>query len=267
MEKVTTRKLLRKKAKGERIVALTAYDYPTAKLVDEAGVDILLVGDSLGMVVLGYENTLPVRLEETIHHTKAVARAKPRALLVADMPFLTFQTSVDEAVKNAGTLIKDAGAEAVKLEGGKPFENVVRALVRASIPVMGHLGLTPQSILTFGGFRVQGRSDQERDTLLRDARLLEDAGCFAIVLEGMPASLARQITTAVSIPTIGIGAGAECDGQVLVLHDLLGFSHVPCPKFVRQYANLNDITRDALRRYVADVRSGDFPSSEHCYDE
>jgi len=267
VEKITTRKLVKKKAKGERIVALTAYDFPTARLVDEAGVDIILVGDSLGMVVLGYENTLPVTLEDTIHHTKAVARARPRALLVADMPFMSFQAGTAEAVRNAGRLIKEAGAEAVKLEGGRDFEEVVRALVRCSIPVMGHLGLTPQSVLRFGGFRVQGRSEVDRKALLEDASLLEDAGCFAMVLEGIPSSLAGEITHSVGIPTIGIGAGADCDGQVLVLQDLLGFSHVPQPKFVKKYADLNRITREALRRFAEDVRNGEFPSAEHCYDD
>jgi 3-methyl-2-oxobutanoate hydroxymethyltransferase len=267
VEKVTTRTLIKKKAKGDRIVALTAYDFPTARLVDEAGVDVLLVGDSLGMVILGYETTLPVSLAETLHHTKAVSRARPRALLVADMPFMSFQTGVEDAVTNAGSLVKEAGAEAVKLEGGREFENVVRALVRASIPVMGHLGLTPQSVLRFGGFRVQGRSEHAREILREDAKRLQEAGCFSIVLEGMPASLASEITASLTIPTIGIGAGAGCDGQVLVLHDMLGFSHIPQPKFVRKYADLNKTTRDALRRFVDDVRRGDFPSSEHCYDE
>lgn len=251
----------------ERLICLTAYDHPTALLLDEAGVDILLVGDSLGMVVLGYENTLPVTMEEMIHHTRAVARARPRAFVLADMPFMSYQASVEDAVRNAGRLIKDGGADGVKLEGGAVRVPAVTTIVAAGIPVMGHLGLTPQSVLAFGGFRVQGRGPTAADRLVADARVLEEAGCFALVLEGMPAAVAQRVTAEVSIPTIGIGAGPACDGQVLVIHDLLGATPVRPPKFVRRYADLGAVTVDAARRFIADVRSGAFPSAGETYSE
>jgi 3-methyl-2-oxobutanoate hydroxymethyltransferase len=263
-EKVTVRTIARKKGK-EKIVALTAYDHPSAKLVDRAGVDLILVGDSLGNVVLGYENTLPVSMEEMLHHAKAVARAKPRAFLVADMPFLSFQTGVDEAVRNAGRFIKEAGVDGVKIERGA-FDAEARAMVRASIPVVGHVGLTPQSVLPMGGFRVQGRNG-EGARILEEARALEAAGCFAIVLEGVPRDLAGEITGALSVPTIGIGAGAGCDGQIQVFHDILGLDPEFKPKHARRYANLAEHIVEGVTRYAADVRAGDFPSQEESFGD
>lgn len=257
----------RKEPGSERLVCLTAYDHSTAVFLDQAGVDILLVGDSLGMVVLGYENTLPVTMEEMLHHTRAVARARPRAFVVADLPFMSYQVSVEEALRNAGRLIKEGGADAVKLEGGAVRAPAVAAMVQAGIPVMGHLGLTPQSVLAFGGFRVQGRGETAADRLSEDARALVEAGCFSIVLEGMPAGVAERVTREVSVPTIGIGAGAACDGQILVIHDLLGNSPVRAPKFVRRYAEFGAATVDAARRFIADVRSGAFPASGETYSE
>jgi 3-methyl-2-oxobutanoate hydroxymethyltransferase len=263
-DRVTVRTIARKKGK-EKIVALTAYDHPTAKLVDRAGVDLILIGDSLGNVVLGHENTLPVTMEEMLHHAKAVARARPRALVVADMPFLSFQTGVEEAVRNAGRFIKEAGVDGVKIERGL-FDAEVRAMVRASIPVIGHVGLTPQSVLPMGGFRVQGR-DGEGARILAEARTLEAAGCFAIVLEGIPRDLAQEITDALSIPTIGIGAGAGCDGQIQVFHDLLGLDPEFLPKHARRYADLAEIIVEGVGRYAADVRAGTFPSEEESFGD
>ncbi len=266
-KKITVPCIRKKKSRGEKIAVLTAYDYPTARLLDQAGVDILLVGDSLGMVVLGYENTLPVTLEEMIHHTAAVARAKPSALVVADMPFMTFQVDPAETVRNAGRLVKEAGAEAVKIEGGKRAVPMVEALIRAGIPVMGHAGLTPQSVHLMGGYRVQGRGKAAGAVLVEDAVALEKAGCFSMVLEGIPAELGAEVTGAVSIPTIGIGAGPGCDGQVLVIHDLLGLAGEFQPKFVKRYDELGARIRSAVERYVAEVKAGDFPGSEHCYGD
>jgi 3-methyl-2-oxobutanoate hydroxymethyltransferase len=253
------------KRKGEKIVSLTAYDFPTARLLDAAGVDILLVGDSLGMVVLGHESTLPVTLDDMVHHTKAVVRARTRALVVADMPFLTFQVSDEDAVRAAGRLVQEGGADAVKLEGGRERAPRVRAILSASIPVMGHLGLTPQSVLEFGGYVVQGRTAVAAERLVEDARALEEAGCFSIVLEGIPSPVAAAVTEAVSIPTIGIGAGPSVDGQVLVIHDLLGIHEELRPKFVRRYADLATAIREAAARFAADVREGRFPSDEETY--
>lgn len=266
--RLTVNDIRSRKGEGrDKLVCLTAYDHPTACFLDQAGVDILLVGDSLGMVVLGYDNTLPVTMEEMLHHTRAVARARPRAFVVADLPFLSYQVSVEDAVRNAGRLIKEGGADAVKLEGGAVRAPAVAAIASAGIPVMGHVGLTPQSVLAFGGFRVQGRGAPAADRLEADVRALEAAGCFALVLEGMPATLGGRLTDAVSIPTIGIGAGAACDGQVLVIHDLLGASTVRAPRFVRRYADLAGLTVDAARRFVGDVRSGAFPAPEETYPE
>lgn len=263
-DRVTTRDI--RAAKGRRkIVCLTAYDYASARLVDEAGVDIILVGDSLGMTVLGYETTLPVTMMDMLHHTAAVVRGTRRALVVADMPFLSFQVSEDEAVRNAGRFIKEAGAQAVKIEGGRIREGLVRRLVENGIPVMGHIGMTPQSIHEFAGYRVQGRGSKEAELLKEHARALDEAGIFSLVLECVPRDLAAEITAAVRVPTIGIGAGAECDGQVLVFHDLLGLYGEFKPKFVKRYADLGRAITEAVRKYCDDVREGRFPDEEHSY--
>ena len=264
-KKVTKNTLIRMKKKGEKIAALTSYDYLSTKIMDEAGVDLILVGDSLGMVVLGYENTLPVTVEEIIHHLKAVSRAKPRALLVGDLPFMSYQASVEDAVRNAGRLVKEGGAESVKLEGGERYVPVIEAIVQASIPVVGHLGLTPQSLYQFGGYRVQGKDRESAERLLRDARSLEKAGCFAIVLECIPWKLAREITESVSIPTIGIGAGPYCDGQVLVMNDMLGIYEHTLPKFVKIYEEIGMRMKKAFESYVDEVKKGVFPELKHSY--
>jgi 3-methyl-2-oxobutanoate hydroxymethyltransferase len=253
------------KRRGELIAVVTAYDFPTARLADEAGAEVLLVGDSLGTVVLGYESTLPVTMADMLHHVKAVTRARPAALVVADMPFLSYQASVEEAVRNAGRFVQEGGADAVKLEGGERVAAAVRRIVEIGIPVMGHLGLTPQSLLAFGGYKVQGRGEAEQERLLGEARLLQECGCFALVLEGIPARLGAVVTRELGIPTIGIGAGAACDGQVLVSHDLLGLTQGRVPRFVRRYADLAGTMRDAFARYVADVKARRFPSDEESY--
>ena len=253
------------KGRGELIAVATAYDFPTARIADEAGVEVLLVGDSLGTVVLGYESTLPVTMADMLHHVKAVTRARPAALVVADMPFLSYQASVEDAVRNAGRFVQEGGADAVKLEGGERVAAAVRRIVEIGIPVMGHLGLTPQSLLAFGGYRVQGRGEAEQERLLADARRLEECGCFSMVLEGIPAALGAAMTRAVGIPTIGIGAGPACDGQVLVSHDLLGLTQGHVPKFVRRYADLSGTMRDAFARYVADVKARRFPTDGESY--
>lgn len=261
-EKVTTRTLQRMKQRGQRIVALTAYDYPSAQLADAAGVDVVLVGDSVGNTVLGYETTLPVQLDEILHHLKAVRRGLQRALLVADMPFLTYGASVDDAVYNAGALIQ-AGAEAVKVEGASPrILETIRAMVGIGIPVMAHLGLTPQSIHQFGGYRLQGRSAAEQEALLQAAQAVQEAGAFSLVLEVIPASLAKRITESVSIPTIGIGAGVHCDGEIQVWHDLLGLSAQQF-KHAKRYAHLRETITNALRQYADEVRARQFPAPEH----
>ena len=262
--KVTVRTIRDMKAEQVRIVSVTAYDYPTARLADEAGVDLILVGDSLGMVVLGYESTIPVTLSEMAHHLKAVVRAQPRALVVADLPFLSFQTSPEDAVRSSGRLMK-RGAEAVKLEGGRRMLPQIQSILAADIPVLGHLGLTPQSVHQFGGYRVQGREREAADALLEDALALERAGCFAIVLEGVPLELGREISKALRIPTIGIGAGADCDGQVLVLHDLIGMSFGKPARFVRRYAEVGDTIRNAIAAFREDVRAGRYPTAEESY--
>lgn len=248
----------------ERIPVVTCYDASMARLCDDAGIPVLLVGDSLGNVILGYETTLPVTLQDMIHHGAAVARARPRALIVIDMPFMTFQVSVEKALEAAGTLVQATGADAVKLEGGRRSAGAVRRMVDAGIPVMGHVGLTPQSVLELGGYGVQGRGPAG-EALLEDARALEEAGCFSIVLEKIPAPLAARVTRALTIPTIGIGAGAACDGQVLVLYDLLGLNPSFRPRFVKRYAELGATMTDALRRYAGEVRDGAFPGPEHGY--
>ena len=258
-KKVTVPDIISKKTRGEKISCLTAYDYPTARLLDAAGVDISLVGDSLGMVVLGYENTLPVTMEEMLHHTRAVRRGVARALLVADMPFGSFQLGVNDAVANAVRFVKEAGAEAVKIEGGEKRLELIARLAENDIPVMAHIGLTPQSVHALGGFKVQGKTLAAADALLRDARAVEAAGAFSLVLESIPAEVAERITRELKIPTIGIGAGPACDGQVLVWHDLIGLSFGVDPKFVRRYADLRPLLEQAIGRFVADVTGGAFP--------
>jgi 3-methyl-2-oxobutanoate hydroxymethyltransferase len=250
------------KRRGEKIVMLTAYDASMARLLDRAGVDVLLVGDSLGMVIMGCENTLPVTLEAMLHHVRAVRRGARRALVVADMPFMSYQVSVAEAVRNAGRLIQEGGASAVKLEGGRPVLDVVRRLTEIGIPVMGHLGLVPQSVHQLGGFRPRARDEREAERLVEEARELEQAGAFALVLESIPAEVARSVTQALSIPTIGIGAGPHCDGQVLVSYDIFGLYEGPVPPFVKQYARLGELMVEAARAYAEDVRQGRFPPQE-----
>jgi len=264
-EKVSAPSLRSSKQSGERLVCLTAYDYPTARIVDEAGIDIILVGDSLGNVVLGYGNTVPVTLEEILIHLKAVRRAVQRALLVADMPYGTFHTGDDDAVRNALRLVKEGGAEAIKLEGGHKRVHLVKRLVDEEISVMGHIGLTPQSINQLGAYRVQGKTAATARQLVDDAKALEDAGACAIVLEVVPREIAKLITETVSIPTIGIGAGVHCDIQVLVIHDMLGLSFGKQARFVRPYANLRDVMTDAVTKYADDVRNGTYPSNDESY--
>ncbi|MFO7768730.1 MAG: 3-methyl-2-oxobutanoate hydroxymethyltransferase [bacterium] len=261
----TVPSLTRMKERGQRIVCLTAYDALTAGLLDQAGVDVILVGDSGGQVMAGRPNTLGTTLEEMLHFTRWAARGAEYALLVADMPFLTYQVNPDEAVRNAGRLMAEGGAEAVKLEGGRPMAGTVRRLVQTGIPVMGHLGLTPQSVNVFGGYRLQAADEETADALLQDALALQEAGCFALVLEKVPAGVAARVTEALGIPTIGIGAGPDCDGQVLVTQDMLGIFEDFRPRFVRRYAGLADTIRDAVRAYAEDVREGTFPSEEESY--
>jgi 3-methyl-2-oxobutanoate hydroxymethyltransferase len=262
-KKVTTLTFRQKKERGEIITMLTAYDYPTAMAMDKAGVDSILVGDSLGMVVLGYENTLPVTMEEMLHHSRAVARGAMTALLIGDMPFMSYQVSVEEAVRNAGRFLAQGGMDAVKLEGGRERANAIRAITGAGIPVMGHIGLTPQSVNQLGGFRAQGKTAVAAQRLVEDALLLEAAGCFSIVLESVPARLADLISKRLSIPTIGIGAGAGCDGQVLVTHDVLGLFDRFTPKFVKKYANFHSEMQRAFADYIEDVETKRFPAQEH----
>jgi 3-methyl-2-oxobutanoate hydroxymethyltransferase len=268
--KITVPELLQRKSTAadsttKKITCLTAYDYPTARIVDEAGVDVVLVGDSLAMVILGYDSTLPLTIEESLHHTKAARRGVRRALLVADMPYGTYHGDIHESVKNGMRFVKEAGAEAVKIEGGERRLELIARLTEAEIPVMGHVGLTPQSVNAMGGYRVQGKTPGTADRLLRDARSVEAAGAFAIVLEGIPRELAAEITREVCIPTIGIGAGPDCDGQILVLHDLLGLTFGEPPKFARRYANLGETISQAVKEYCADVTEGSFPSDAESY--
>jgi 3-methyl-2-oxobutanoate hydroxymethyltransferase len=265
-EKITIPGLVARKAAGPKIVCLTAYDYPTAKILDEAGVDLILVGDSLGMVVLGYENTVPVTMDEMIHHTRAVTRAVKRAVVVGDMPYFSFHLSAHETVRNASRFLKEAGAAAVKIEGAsKKRLKLVEAMVEAEIPVMGHVGLTPQSIHHLGRFRVRGTAAEGARRIVEDAAALEKAGAFAVVLESVPVEVAAEVTRAVRIPTIGIGAGPACDGQVLVLHDMLGFTTGYMPKFVRKYADIHGVVSGAVRAYAVDVREGRFPDDATSY--
>jgi 3-methyl-2-oxobutanoate hydroxymethyltransferase len=268
--KITVPELLERKSKTNRstqqkITCLTAYDYPTARLLDEAGVDVLLVGDSLGMVVLGHDSTLPVTIDDMLHHTAAVRRGTKRALLVADMPFGSYHADIGEALRNAVRFVKEAGAEAVKIEGGERRLELIVRLTEAEIPVMAHIGLTPQSVNALGGYRVQGKTVDTAEQLLRDARVVEAAGAFAVVLEAVPRELAAQITRELRIPTIGIGAGPDCDGQILVLHDMLGLTFGHTAKFTRQYVNLGERITGAVKEYCADVRQGNFPSDAESY--
>jgi len=255
----------KKKIEDKKIVALTAYDYPTANLVDEVGIDLVLVGDSLGMVVLGYETTLPVTMDEMIHHTKAVVRGCKKALIVADMPFLSYHADINEAIKNAGRFIKEAGAQAVKLEGGSERLEAIKAIIGTGIPVLGHLGLTPQSVHQIGGYKVQGKDKKIAEKIIKDARLLQKAGCFALVLECVPALLAKLISEELKIPTIGIGAGPQCDGQILVIHDLLGINKGHIPKFVKKYFEGYKLMLEAVKEYKKEVQGGLFPLKEHSF--
>ena len=263
--KMTVPEVRSMKERGEKIVCLTAYDYCFARILDQSGVDLLLVGDSLGSVVQGHDSTLPVTVDDIIYHTRAVIRGRKRALVVSDMPFMTFQLGVDEAKRNAGRLIQEGGAESVKLEGGVTQAATIDALVKMGVPVMGHVGLTPQSVHQFGGYRIQGRGEADARNILDDALAVEQSGAFAVVLEGIPVQLAREITRRVSIPTIGIGAGMHCDGQILVVHDMLGLFDDFTPKFVKRYANLKDTIGGAVQSYMEEVRTEAFPAEEHTF--
>ncbi len=267
MAKITIPEIRDRKRRGPPLVMITAYDYPTARIVDQAGVDLVLVGDSLGMVCLGYPDTVPVTLEEMIHHTAAVARGAERALVVGDLPFLTYQVSPQQAVESAGRLVKEARADCVKLEGGRTQADKIKAIVTAGIPVMAHIGLTPQTATQLGGFKVQGRDAEAARALMEDAKAVEAAGAFAVVLECVPTKLATRISQGLSIPTIGIGAGPRCDGQVLVLHDLVGLFDRFVPKFVKRYAELGAEMRRAVETYCTEVREGAFPGPEHGFGE
>ncbi|WP_456437647.1 3-methyl-2-oxobutanoate hydroxymethyltransferase [Desulfurobacterium sp.] len=264
MKKVTTKTLLEMKRNGEKITMLTAYDYTSALIVDSAGVDIILVGDSLGMVMLGYDSTIPVTMEEMVHHTRAVVRARKRAMVIFDMPFLSYQTGKRDAILNAGRALKETGCDAVKIEGGKEQEDTIKALVDAGIPVCGHIGLQPQSVNVYGGYVLRGKGE-EREKLVEDAKAVERAGAFAVVLEKVPSDLAKEITESLSIPTIGIGAGKYCDGQVLVFHDMIGMFDKFKPKFVKRYAEVGKEIRSAVESYVKEVKNGVFPGEEHSY--
>lgn len=263
--KNTTTSIMQMKNSGHKISMLTAYDYTTARLLDETGVNTILVGDSLGNVILGYEDTISVTVEDMIHHSAAVARGAKNALVVTDLPFMSYQTSVYDAVVNAGRLMKEGRAGAVKLEGGKEVCPQIKAIVSAGIPVVAHLGLTPQSINTFGGFKVQGKTEAAAKKLIEDAKAVEEAGAFLLVLECVPAKLAKLVTESINIPTIGIGAGAGCDGQVLVIYDMLGMFSDFKPKFVKHFANAGDVIREAVKTYIAEIDDGTFPAEEHCY--
>ncbi len=263
-KKITVLDIQKMKDEGRNITMLTAYDYPFARILDSAGVDIILVGDSSGSVVAGYENTLPVTMEEVIYHTRSVARGREKALLVSDMPFMSYQLSIPNARLNAGRFLKEGGAEAVKIEGGVQIKDTIKAIVDIDIPVMGHIGLTPQSIHRMGGYKIQGRKEGQAEALMADALAVQEAGAFAVVLEGIPSTVAERITSELSIPTIGIGAGPHCSGQVLVVHDLLGLSGRKL-KFARQYADIEKVMSEAVKKYLEDVRSGSFPSEEESF--
>jgi 3-methyl-2-oxobutanoate hydroxymethyltransferase len=265
MGRITTSAIRDMKKRGEKIAMLTAYDYSMATIVDKAGVDIILVGDSLGMVILGYDSTLPVTMDDMLHHTKAVARAARHAMVIGDMPFMSYQASEKEALRNAGRFLKETDAQGVKLEGGSEVASIIKRITSAGIPVMAHLGLTPQSVHQFGGYKVQGRDAAVAARIIEDAKIVEEAGAFAVVLECVPAALARTITQSIAIPTIGIGAGVDCDGQVLVVNDMLGMYEKFTPKFVKKYVNLNHVMKDAIKAYVDEVRAGEFPNKEHFF--
>jgi len=263
----TTHKIKLAKKKGKKIVMLTAYDAPTASILSECGVDMILVGDSVGNALLGYESTIPVTLDDVIHHSAAVARAQPDSLIIGDMPFMSYKISIEQALENCSLMLQEGGAEAVKIEGASPrVVEIVRAVVDSGIPVMGHIGLTPQSIFQLGGYRVQGRTAELTEAIIEQAKALEDAGVFSIVIELVPSETAKLITEAVSIPTIGIGAGPHCDGQVLVIWDMLGLFEDFKPKFVKQYANIRSVIKDAVKEYSEEVRKGVFPDSEHSFE-
>lgn len=262
---ITVRDIRAFKESGERFAMLTAYDAHSARLLDEAGIPLILVGDTLAMVMLGHDSTLPVTMDEMLHHTRAVVRGRKEAFVVGDMPFMSYQGSLDDAIHNAGRFLKEAGAHAVKLEGGGRVLELVGRLTEAGIPVMGHLGLTPQSVNQFGGYRVQGRGEEAAHQIVKDAKALEASGAFALVLEAVPEAVAREVTASLEIPTIGIGAGPECDGQVLVWHDFLGITDGKLPRFVKRYANLGDDIKDAARAFAKDVAAGDYPGPEHTY--
>ncbi|HDZ62212.1 MAG TPA: 3-methyl-2-oxobutanoate hydroxymethyltransferase [Nitrospirae bacterium] len=261
----TIHDFIKKKKSGEKITMLTAYDYPFAQIVDEAGIDAILVGDSLGMVVQGLENTLPVTMDEMIYHTQMVTRAVKNAMVLGDMPFMSYQTSIQDALKNAGRFLKEAGAAAVKMEGGAEVADHIRAMTRSDIPVMAHIGLTPQSIHRMGGYKVQGKTEEAAKKLLDEARAVEDAGAFSLLLEAIPKDLAKKITEELSIPTIGIGAGPHCDGQILVLHDVIGLFERFVPKFVKQYSNLKQEALKAVKTYKDEIEKGTFPSDEQSF--
>lgn len=263
-KKITIPDVLDMKREGRRISMLTSYDYPFTRIMDAAGIDVILVGDSAGVVVAGHDTTLPVTMDEMLYHTRAVRRADPKALVVVDMPFMSYQTGIEDACRNCGRMIKEGGAEAVKIEGGMNMAHVIRAVSQIDIPVMAHIGLTPQSYHRMGGYKVQGRKEQA-ERILEDAYAVQNSGAFAVVLEGIPAKLAAEITAELSIPTIGIGAGPSCDGQVLVIHDILGLCEKYSPKFVKHYAELGPIISDAIQRYVAEVKAGEFPTEEHSF--
>ncbi len=265
MSKVTTQDFSRKKSDGRKITMLTAYDYPFARIVDEAGIDAILVGDSLGMVVQGLENTLPVTMDEMIYHTKLVSRAAKNAMVIGDMPFMSYQAGIDDSVRNAGRFLKEAGASAVKLEGGPEIADKIRALTRSNIPVMAHIGLTPQSIHRMGGYKVQGKTEESAQKLVEDALIIEDSGAFSLLLEAIPMDLAKEIAEKLSIPVIGIGAGPYCDGQVLVLHDVIGMFDRFVPKFVKRYANLKEEALNAIRTYREEIEKGIFPGEDQSF--
>jgi 3-methyl-2-oxobutanoate hydroxymethyltransferase len=266
-KKVTVSVLRQMKANKEKIAMLTAYDYLTAEILDQIGVDIILVGDTLAMVFAGYDTTLPITLENMLYHTEIVARAAQRAMVVGDMPFMSYQVNAEQALINAGRFMKEARAHAVKLEGGRRMVPTIKKIVSAGIPVMGHIGLTPQSVHKFGGFKLQGRTPEDAQRILDSAKALEDAGCFALVLEKIPQQLAQRVTASLSIPTIGIGAGPHCDGQVLVIHDMLGVFEKFRPRFVKVYAEIGQMMRQACKQYVEEVKADIFPTEEHSYDE
>ncbi len=265
MSKFTIHDFLNKKRDGKKITMLTAYDYPFARIVDEAGIDVILVGDSLGMVVQGLENTLPVTMDEMIYHTKMVSRAVKNAMVIGDMPFMSYQTGIEDAVRNAGRFLKEAGASAVKMEGGAEVADHIKAMTKSDIPVMAHIGLTPQSIHRMGGYKVQGKTEEAANKLFEEARIVEDAGAFSLILEAIPMELSRKITEELSIPTIGIGGGPHCDGQVLVLHDVIGLFERFVPKFIKKYANLKDDALNAIMTYREEVEKGSFPTEDQSF--